>query len=183
MGVFADPTAHSSFLGTYLVRVLAYTAGMVVVLYIAAGLVKGAKPPINATIKSPSSRSAFWKTLWQRFIVPPKAIKAPFAVPMEGTETPSPIVLAKQTLPLDESHTAHVLDSPDGRWLLVTGPTGTQLHPLKRVNNLDHGNDDASLHPNDHFYLSNTLTAPKMPVSKHGFAVPDGWGRVASLHG
>jgi hypothetical protein len=174
MGVFADPTAHSSFLGTYLVRVLAYTAVMVVVLYIAAGLVKakgGSKLPINATLKSPSSHSAFWKTVWQRFVVPtPSTSSSPVQTNPETASTSTPILTAKQTLPLDDSHTAHVLDSPDGRWLLVTGPTGTQLHALQGANYLDQGNRYSPL---DH------SKTPKRPLEKGAFGPPDGWGPVS----
>ncbi|MDH4379430.1 MAG: hypothetical protein QE263_05955 [Vampirovibrionales bacterium] len=177
MGVFADPTAHSSFLATYLVRVLAYTAGMVVVLYIAAGLIKAksgstiTSPVANPPITNVFFTHMFWRTLWQRFTLPRKAIKAPPAVTMEGSEASSQaIVVAKQTLPLDDSHTAHVLDSPDGRWLLVTGPTGTQLHALQGANNVDLGGRYLSMEHS---------TTPNKPVIKPPFGVPDGWGPVS----
>jgi hypothetical protein len=182
MSLFADPTAHSSFLSTYLVRVLAYTAGMVAVLYLTAGLVKtktGTKPPLNSGSPRLSSQLEFLKPIWQRFLLRYLAHKPlqndsnlPQGLKIQPAPTPSNNMHlhTQQTLALDSAHTAHLLDSPDGRWLLVTGPTGTQLHPLKRANHVDLGDSDK------HF---ENLPALKNPVLKHGVAVPDGWGPVS----
>jgi len=177
MAAFADSSAHDSFLAAYLVRVLSYTAGMVVVLYIAAGLVKakgGGKPPLNKGAIPSAPQQNFWKMVWQRLVVAPQSV-----VPSPTVKTPAlplseqPIFTTQQTLPLDSSHTAHVLDSSDGRWLLVTGPTGTQLHPLKRASSLDHGSYSSLGHS----------TAPTIPVIRPplgaAVAMPDGWGRVS----
>ena len=155
---------------------LAYTAGMVVVLYLTAGLIKGAKSPVNTAPKQPASHSAFWKTLWntllQRFNPPETQAKEPLASRNEPTDSlSSPVLTTKQTLSLDKVHTAHVLDSPDGRWLLVTGPTGTQLHALQGANSSDLGNR----HPS----LGHSATSMNS-VIKPPLGVPDGWGRVTT---